>query len=133
MDIRQLTGYYTHRIFIDNPIPVDDFNRIKFAEVNLIFTCKIGCTLTKECYYFRLNLALQIKKSWIYLMEQSKNIGDRYTFEFIARGRPNTQSSDYVYSYNGSVSYFWENALDQRFSLTGTILRVQDHDWRPNC
>ena len=32
MDVRQLTGYYTYRSFLNNPMPVDDFNQIKFAE-----------------------------------------------------------------------------------------------------
>ena len=39
MDIRQLTGYYTYRSFLNNPIPVDDFNQIKFAEAELFYKC----------------------------------------------------------------------------------------------
>lgn len=47
--------------------------------------------------------------------------------EFLARAFPNTTISDYLYSYNGRVSYFWEKGGDQRLPLAGTVLRVQDH------
>jgi hypothetical protein len=32
MEYEELTGYYTYRSFLDNPLPVDDFNEIKFAK-----------------------------------------------------------------------------------------------------
>jgi hypothetical protein len=31
MIAQELTGYYTYRSFMDLPLPVDDFNKIKFA------------------------------------------------------------------------------------------------------
>ena len=32
MEYGELTGYYTYRSFLNNPLPVDDFNEIKFAK-----------------------------------------------------------------------------------------------------
>ena len=46
MDVRQLTGYYTYRSFLNNPIPVDDFNQIKFAEAELFLNVQTDGTIT---------------------------------------------------------------------------------------
>ena len=46
MDIRQLTGYYTYRSFLNNPIPVDDFNQIKFAEAETFINVQTDGTIT---------------------------------------------------------------------------------------
>jgi hypothetical protein len=126
MDIRQLSGYYTYRSFINNPIPVDDFNRIKFAEAELYLHVRLEGTMT-GMLLFPAHPGSQNKAIMDIVEGTAKNLGDQFTSEFIARGRANTAISDFLYSYNGIVSHSWENSLDQRFSLTGTVLRVQDH------
>ena len=35
MEAQELIGYYTYRSFLNNPLPVEDFNKIKFAEAEL--------------------------------------------------------------------------------------------------
>lgn len=126
MDIRQLSGYYTYRSFINNPTPVGDFNKIKFAEAELYLHVRLDGTLT-GMLLFPAQSGTPSKSIMSIENGSVKNIGDRFAFEFLARGRPNTEISDYLYSYNGIVSFYWENSVNQRFSLTGTVLRVQDH------
>ena len=35
MGYEELIGYYTYRSFLDNPLPVNDFNNIKSVEAEL--------------------------------------------------------------------------------------------------
>ena len=44
METQELVGYYTLRNFLNDPLPVDDFNRIKFLEAEAFFdraTCRV--------------------------------------------------------------------------------------------
>ena len=56
-----------------------------------------------------------------------KILQDKFNFEFTAQGRPDTEIFDYLYNYYGSVTHTWENGINQRLSLAGTVLRAQDH------
>ena len=51
---------------------------------------------------------------------------DQFNFEFTAQGRKDTEIFDYLYNYYGSVIHTWENGIDQRLSLAGSVLRAQD-------
>jgi hypothetical protein len=46
MEAQELTGYYTYRSLLDNPLPVDDFNRIKFAEAEIFLIVEADGTPT---------------------------------------------------------------------------------------
>jgi len=41
----ELTGYYTYRSFLNRQDPVDDFNRIRFAEAELFLNVQIDGTI----------------------------------------------------------------------------------------
>lgn len=127
MDIRQLSGYYTFRSFINNPTPVSDFNQLKFAdESELYLHVRLDGSMIGT-----LSLPAQSGSQNKLIMDISdgrvKNIEDRFTFEFLAKGRANTSNFDYSYSFNGNALQPWKNNKAQRFSLAGTVLRVQDH------
>lgn len=126
MDIRQLTGYYTYRSFIDNPKPVNDFNRIKFAEAELYLHVQLDGNVT-GMLLFPAEPGTRDKTIMDVINGNVKNNSDQFTIKFTTQGRQNTQISDYLYSFNGIVSHSWKNNAKQRFSLTGTVLRVQDH------
>jgi hypothetical protein len=49
------------------------------------------------------------------------------TLEFKGQGRPNTEIFDFLYEYSCSVTQSWKNGINQRLTLTGTVLRSQDH------
>ena len=34
-ELQELSGYFTYRGFLDNPLPVNDFNKIKSEEAEL--------------------------------------------------------------------------------------------------
>jgi hypothetical protein len=126
MDVRQLTGYYTYRSFLNNPMPVNDFNQIKFAEAELFLNVQTDGTITGTLsfpaqYAQAEKLFMDITKGSIKILQ------DQFNFEFTAQGRKDTEIFDYLYNYYGSVTHTWENGINQRLSLAGTVLRVQDH------
>lgn len=126
MNVRQLTGYYTYRSFLNNPIPVDDFNQIKFAEAELFLHLQTDGTITGTLSFPALST--QAEKLFMDITSGSvKILQDQFYFEFTVQGRKDTEIFDYLYDYYGSVTHTWENGINQRLSLAGTVLRVQDH------
>lgn len=46
METHELSGYYTFRSLLNNPLPVDDFNRIKLEEAELFLIVYFDGILT---------------------------------------------------------------------------------------
>ncbi len=127
MDIRQLTYYYTIRSFLNNPLPIDDFfNKITFEEEELFLIVQTDGTITGT-----LSLPAQVGKTEKLFMDITKGSvkisQDQFNFGFTVQGRKGTDFFDHLYDYYGLVAYTWKNDVNQRLSLTGTVLRVQDH------
>ena len=69
----------------------------------------------------------QAEKQFMDITKGSIKISqDQFNFEFTAQGRKDTEIFDYLYNYYGSVIHTWENGIDQRLSLAGSVLRAQD-------
>ena len=130
MEYGELTGYYTYRSFLNNPLPVDDFNEIKFAkkfaEAELFLIVQADNTITGTLS-FPANAGAS-EKEFMNVTGTVKNWSSSVTLEFTGQGRPNTKISDFLYEFSCSVTRTWENGIRQRLSLTGTVLRAQDHD-----
>ncbi len=101
MESQELTGYYTYRSFLNNPLPVDDFNKIKFAEAELFLIVQIDGALTGTLSFPAEEGASE--KEFIDIKGIIKNWSDPITFEFTGQGRPNTEIFDYLYDYSCSV------------------------------
>ena len=54
MEIQELIGYYTYRSFLNEPSPVEDFNKIKFQESRTFFNRPINGTINGT-FRFLLN------------------------------------------------------------------------------
>jgi|SRR5690349_15944141 hypothetical protein len=121
----ELTGYYTYRSFLNRQDPVDDFNRIRFAEAELFLNVQIDGTIFGTLS-FPAEPGAQ-EKQFMDINGKVENLLDQLTFEFDGQGRPNTEIFDYLYRYSGTVAHTWEKGTDQKLSLVGTVLRVQDH------
>ena len=50
METQELIGYYTLRNFLNDPLPVDDFNRIKFLEAELFLIVQPDGTVIGTYY-----------------------------------------------------------------------------------
>jgi hypothetical protein len=125
MEAQELTGYYTYRSFLDLPLPVDDFNKLRFAEAELFLIVQsdgmVGGTLS-----FPADVGAS-EKLFMDITGNVKSWSSSITLEFKGKGRPNTEIFDYLYEYSCSVTKSWEKGIGQCLSLTGTVLRAQDH------
>jgi hypothetical protein len=125
MEAQELIGYYTYRSFLNIELPVNDFNKIKFAEAELFLIVQQDGTITGT-----LSFPAEPGTSEKLFMDITGNVkswSSPITLEFKGQGRPNTTIFDYLYEYSCSVTRMWENGIGQRLCLTGTVLRAQDH------
>jgi hypothetical protein len=126
MEAQELIGYYTYRSFLDNPLPINDFNLIKFAEEAELFLIVQGDgTITGTLSFPAEPGASQ--KLFMDITGKVKSWSSPLTLEFEGKGRPNTSIFDYLYQYSCSVTHTWEKGHGQRLALTGSALRAQDH------
>jgi hypothetical protein len=125
IDPQELSGYYTYRSFIDNPLPVNDFNKIKVAQAELFLIVQVNGLVAGT-----LSLPAEpgaSEKAFMDITGTVKSWFPEITLEFEGQGRPNTTIFDFLYQYSGSVTKTWESGIGQHLSLTGTEFRVKDH------
>ena len=128
MEIEELIGYYTYRSFLNEPSPIEDFNKIKFAEAEteLFLFVQNNGTINGTLSFPAKPMAQE--KLFMNITGTVKNRSSPLTLEFTGQGRSNTKISDYMYEYSCSVGHIWEKGEGQRLSLIGTMLRTQDHN-----
>ncbi|RST16534.1 hypothetical protein E2C00_17100 [Streptomyces sp. WAC05374] len=123
MDTANLAGTYTYRSFLDRPDPVDDFNRLRFAQLELRLTVdpdgSIGGALVFPTSPGEEPLAMH--------MTGKATNGTGVHFTLTGRGQPNSPISDFHYEYDGIVLPSWAAGINQRQVLAGTVLRAADH------
>lgn len=123
MNAKELTGTYTYRSFLNNPEPVDNFNKLRFAQLELRLSVQpegtVAGTLIFPAAPGTEPAAMDVNgrvSAW-----------SPVQFSFTGKGRPNTAIADFHYEYDGTVLRHWETGVDQRPTLAGTVLRAKDH------
>ena len=130
-ELHDLSGYYTYRSFLDNPSPVNDFNKIKSQEAELFLIIQLDGTLTGTLAFPAEPGTLE--KTFLDLSGSVNSLLFPIALKFRGQGRPNTTTFDLKYDYSCTVAQIWEdNDINQRLSLTGTVLKVQDNGSRNN-
>ncbi|MFB7469704.1 hypothetical protein [Kitasatospora sp. NPDC056184] len=125
MNVMELTGTYTYRSFLELPDPVDDFNRLRFAQAELRLVAEQDGTVGGE-----LILSDPGEEPAIVMeMTGRASASSRVSFTLSGRGRP--PIADFHYEYDGSVLRHWETGIDQRMVLAGTVLRAEPHGGAP--
>jgi hypothetical protein len=128
-ELHDLSGYYTYRSFLDNPSPVNDFNKIKSQEAELFLIIQLDGTLTGTLAFPAEPGTLE--KTFLDLSGSVNSLLFPIALKFRGQGRPNTTTFDLKYDYSCTVVQIWEdNDINQRLSLTGTVLKVQDNSSR---
>ncbi|MER7708116.1 hypothetical protein ABTX81_35160 [Kitasatospora sp. NPDC097605] len=125
MNVTDLTGTYTYRSFLDLPDPVDDFNRLRFAQAQLELTAVPDGTVSGE-----LILSDPGEQPLIVMDVTGKaSASSRVSFTLSGRGRP--PIADFHYEYDGGILPHWEAGVGQRVVLAGTVLRAEPHGGAP--
>src|SRR5215203_2363133 len=85
----ELSGYYTYRSFLNNPLPVNDFNTIKWEEAELFLILQNDGTITGTISFPPEPGAPE--KVFVDIKGKVNNWLPPVTLEFIGKGRSNTE------------------------------------------
>ncbi|KUN56036.1 hypothetical protein AQJ46_48960 [Streptomyces canus] len=118
MTAAEVTGTYTYRSFLNRQEMVGDFNKLKFAELELRLEVGADGHISGELVFtdsLSMDMVGQVS-------------GDSpVTLTLTGKGRPGTSIADFHYEYDCRVLRHWENGINQRMTLAGAVLRAADH------
>ncbi|MFG2226322.1 hypothetical protein [Streptomyces sp. NPDC048644] len=123
MNVVELTGTYTYRSFLNRPEPVDDFNKLRFAQLELRLAAEPDGTVSGALVFSEEPGAEPIAMDMVGRASGSSPMA----FTLTGRGRPNSAIADFHYEYDGIALRHWETGIGQRMTLAGTVLRAEDH------
>jgi hypothetical protein len=123
MEAGDLSGTYTYRSFLDLPEPVDNFSKLKFAQLELRLSVQPDGTVTGTLVFPAAPGAEPA------VMDVSGTVLEWSPahVSFAGKGRPGNAIADFHYEYDGSVLHHWATGINQRLTLAGTVLRAEDH------
>lgn len=127
MDVVELTGTYTYRSFLNRPEPVDDFNKLRFAQLELRLAAEPDGAVSGELVFSEEPGGDTIAMD----MAGRASGSSPFAFTLSGKGRPGSPIADFHYEYDGIVLRHWETGIDQRMTLAGTVLRAEDHGSGP--
>lgn len=126
--ISDLRGIWTYRSFANAAGPVDDFNKLKVWEAELYIEIEEDGRLHGHLWE-RPETATGSEP---YLVVSGQfTPGQPSVLSWRAKGRPNTETADWIYDYVGTVAPAWPDAPRQRTAITGTVTRTLAHGTAP--
>lgn len=126
MNASDLTGTYTYRSFLNRPELVEDFNKLRFAELELRLVVDPEGTISGELVFPEPLGAEPLTMDMVGKVLQVP-AASAVAFTLTGKGRTETPIADFHYEYDGSVLRHWETGINQRMTLAGTVLRAKDH------
>jgi hypothetical protein len=124
MNAFELSGYYTYRSFINNPEPVEDFNKIQFAEAELFLSVGVDGKVAGTLAFPADPLAETKAFMDITGRVVSWTSG---SLELEGLGRPGTDTDSYNYKYQGSFAPSFVDAVAERPAIVGSVMRAKAH------
>jgi hypothetical protein len=128
MDHHGLTGYYTYRSFLNRPDPTGDFNEIRFGQGELFLWVSPDGTVRGTLGFPADPLAAE--KDFL-------DVTGRVTgwspaaLELEGIGRPGTPTEEFDYKYQVALAPSLPEAVGQRLTLIGTVVRAKPHGSAP--
>lgn len=122
MQATDITGTYTYRSFIDRPEPVDDFNDLRFAQLELRLTVSSAGSVSGLLVF-----PAPAGEEPLAMEMVGQADGVPLTIKLTGKGVQGTPIEDFHYEYDGVVLRYWPTGVGQRMTLAGTVLRAKDH------
>jgi hypothetical protein len=121
MQIQELTGYYTCRFFLNDPLPIDDFNKIKVAEQEIyMFVQTDGIVI--GLLSSPANPTAQERRS-VQLSGTTKLEHSRVLIELNGKGSLDASGHQYSFALSCSGSKEENEEISQRLVLCGKMIR----------
>ncbi|MFD6226005.1 hypothetical protein ACFWFZ_03875 [Streptomyces sp. NPDC060232] len=122
MQATDLTGTYTYRSFLNRPEPVDDFNDLRFAQLELRLTATSAGGVSGLLVF---PAPAGVEPLAMEMAGQAS--GTPLAITLTGKGVAGTPIEDFHYEYEGVVLRHWPTGVGQRMTLAGTVLRAKDH------
>jgi len=122
-------GDWTYRSFRNDSQPVGNdpakLEKLLFAEGELVAENTSDGTFKGELR-FDANSVMDLRGK-----VTPSHGGMPARVHIVGKGRPNTQTQDYFYDYDGVMAYKWPNGVNQVPAIVGSVIRVKPHDGSP--
>jgi hypothetical protein len=128
MSPQDLTGAYTYRSFLNQPEPAPDFDSLRFGEAELSIAVAQDGSVTGT-----LAFPADPEASDRAFMDMTGRAtdGSPPTLELEGLGRTGTGTADFDYKYVAYPAPAFSDAVDQRPTLVGTVMRAKPHGGAP--
>lgn len=126
---QSLVGAWTYRSFLNIPEPVDDFNKLRFGQGEMVIEAFSEADTLRGQLAFRDNPPN--KDDPRLLLRGSLQPGNPACLRFQGTGVAGTSAAGWVYDYLGYLVPAWPSGKDQKVALVGTVTRTAPHDGRP--
>jgi hypothetical protein len=128
VDHHDLTGYYTYRSVLNEPDPTDDFNAIRFGQGELFLWVGPDGAIRGTLAFPADPLAPE--KDFMDVTGRVTSWSP-VTVEFDGVGRPGTGTADFDYRYQAALAPTFSEAVAQRPTFVGTVVRAKPHGSEP--
>jgi hypothetical protein len=128
VDHHDLTGYYTYRSVLNEPDPTDDFNAIRFGQGELFLWVGPDGAIRGTLAFPADPLAPE--KDFMDVTGRVTSWSP-VTVEFDGVGRPGTGTADFDYRYQAALAPTFSEAVAQRPTFVGTVVRAKPHGSAP--
>ena len=128
MNHDDLTGYYTYRSVLNRPDPTDDFNEIRFGEGELFLWAGPDGAVRGTLGFPADPLARE--KDFLDITGRVTGWSP-VTVELEGVGRPGTPTEEFNYKYQAALAPTFPEAVAQRPTLVGTVVRAKPHGSAP--
>lgn len=126
-----LIGAWTYRSFLNIPDPVDDFNKLRFGQGEMVFEAASELGTIRGQLAFR-STPKPKKEDPRLLLQGSVQTGNPFSLRFQGTGVSGTSAEGWVYDYIGYFVPKWPDGKGQQPALVGTVIRTVPHDGRPS-
>src|SRR3954464_6829717 len=106
-----LNGVWTYRSFFNNPEQIDDFNKLKFGQGEMVFEAASDPGTLRGQLAFRSSPPK--REDPRLTLVGSMQAGTPFTVSFQGRGVKGTSADGWVYDYVGYFIPKWPNGTDQ--------------------
>ncbi len=124
-----LAGVWTYRSFLNNPDPVDDFNKLRFGQGELFFEPSLTEGSISGQLAFRSDPPT--KADARLKLAGAVQTGNPFSVRFQGTGVEDTDAKGWVYDYTGYFVPEWPAGQGQKPALVGSVIRTVPHDGRP--
>lgn len=119
-------GTWTYRSFVNNPAAVDGDPKKLLA---LLFAEGVWTVQDSADTVFKGTLSFGAEDT----MDLAGTVTPARTAEparmhVVGSGRPGTSTEHYFYDYDGAITEYWPNGVNQVVAITGSVIRVKPHD-----